>query len=87
MTYPGGRTSFSVEGDDAVSLKRIAACLFALYMPEAGVEENWESTIDRFRYYREQSLFPELPQETLPSRVTGAIVRVDQRPDFILDDL
>ena len=76
----------SFEGHDEYWFKRVFTCLGALLMPEAGVDENLESTVDRLQYYREQSTLPALPENTIPNQITASLGRVKQRPELILSD-
>ena len=86
VTSPGGQTSLSVYGDDNYSRKRIAACIVALIMPDAGVDDNLESSIDRFNYYADQLSLPALPENPVSIGIPSAIRWVKQRPDMVLSD-
>ena len=87
VTHTGGRTTFGYEGSfDDNSLKRIAACILALKMPEAGVDENLQSTLDRLNYYQELSSFPAIQEKAGLTKISGSLSQIRNRPGLVLSD-
>ena len=87
LTSPEGyNTSFGIEGNSEESIKRILTCLATFLMPREGVDENFEDTVERLKYYIEALSLPALTPKPSPNRIIGSINPVQNRPDLVLSD-
>jgi hypothetical protein len=84
LAFPGGETSFSMSGHDELVVKRFLTCVCTLLIPDAGVEENLESALEKMQFYREQESFSPPELRALSTTISGPISRVKPRPEFIL---
>ena len=66
--------------------KRAYACLGALAMPREGLDEQLESTIDRFHYYKEMLALPPPSPYSATAPVTAEFVGFTSRPEFIIGE-
>lgn len=67
-------------------LKRAYACLGALAMPQEGLDEHLESTIDRFNYYKEMLTLPApSPNPGPPARI-AEFAGFTSRPEFTIGE-
>lgn len=71
-------------GVDQYAQKRVAACLGALVMPADGVDEQYESTVERFNYFKELESLPPPPALPAPRIVAGTFKGYKQGPEFTL---
>ena len=91
ISWSDGRTHFKVHWSGTQSLsqldfKRLVTCFAAFLMPAEGVDENFESARDIFRFYHEQADYDTLSIEAAPTSVTGVIGEAGQRPPMVLVD-
>ena len=83
-TRQGCRFIIPKVGVDEYSINRITACLRALEMPADGVDEQLESTVDRFNYYQELADLPPPPPQREAVTFLGEVVGVKPGPEFVI---
>jgi hypothetical protein len=68
--------------------KRFLTCLAACLMPPEGVDENFESSMDRLRFYTEEAALFDNRAEQSPMITTGTAIsgEVKARPGLVLAD-
>ena len=71
---------------DEYRWKRAYACLCSILMPVDGLDEHFEATIERFKYYKEMAaLSPPLPKPE-PVQFTAKFAGFTPRPEFVVSE-
>ena len=66
--------------------KRVITCLAAFLMPDSGVDDNFEATMERLHYYRDLDSKMALPARASRPQLVGKVGESRVRPDLVLSD-
>jgi hypothetical protein len=67
-------------------MKRAFACLGALAMPQEGLDEHLESTVDRFNYYQEILALPTPSSRPATAATSAEFVGFTARPELTIGE-